>query len=152
MDIKRVDQIIDEYQGKDSALIQILLDIQNENHWLPKEALEKVSQRLNVPLSKVMNTATFHKTFSLIPEGHHEIHVCNGSSCHVRGAQRIIDAVQQTTGISPGETGQDMKYSLKTTTCMGCCAAGPVMVVDGKYHSNVEVEQAGQIIKQSDKG
>jgi NADH-quinone oxidoreductase subunit E len=152
MDIKRVEQIIDGYQGKDSALIQILLDIQNENHWLPKEALEKVSQRLNVPLSKVMNTATFHKTFSLIPEGLHEIHVCNGSSCHVRGAQRIIDAVQETTGIAPGETGHDMKYSLKTTTCMGCCTSGPVMVVDGKYHSNVEVEQAGQIIKQSDKG
>ncbi len=152
MDIKRVDQIIEKYQGKDSALIQILLEIQNENHWLPKEALEKVSERLQVPLSKVMNTATFHKTFSLIPEGQHEIHICNGSSCHVRGAQRIIDTVVQATGTLPGETDENLRYSLKTTTCMGCCAAGPVMMVDGGYHNNMEPEKAEEIIKQSDKG
>ncbi len=152
MDKKKVDRIIDKYEGKESALIQILLDIQSENHWLPKEVLEKVSERLKLPLSRVMNTATFHKTFSLIPPGQHEIHVCNGSSCHVRGAQRIIDVVEKTTGISPGETDQDMKYSLKTTTCMGCCSAGPVMVIDGEYHANIEPEQAGEIIEKSNKG
>ncbi len=152
MDKKKVDRIIDKYEGKESALIQILLDIQSENHWLPKEVLEKVSERLNLPLSRVMNTATFHKTFSLIPPGQHEIHICNGSSCHVRGAQRIIDVVEKAAGISPGETDQDMKYSLKTTTCMGCCSAGPVLLIDGEYHANIEPEQAGEIIKKSDKG
>jgi len=152
MDIMEIDRIIDKYEGKESALIQILLDIQNVNHWLPKEALENVSKRLQLPLSRVMNTATFHKTFSLIPPGHHEIHVCNGSSCHVKGAQRIIDAVQQATGITPGETDQDMNYSLKTTTCMGCCSSGPVMLIDGEYYVNIEPGQAGEIIKKSDKG
>jgi NADH-quinone oxidoreductase subunit E len=147
MDIGRVDQIIDKYDGKVSALIQILLDIQRENHWLPQEVLEKISERLDVPMSQVLRTATFHKTFSLDPEGNHKIHVCNGTSCHVRGSQRVIDSVQNALGIKPGETSPDYKFNLETFTCLGCCASGPVMVVDGENHEKMTPTKAEDVLK-----
>ena len=94
MDIDRIDQIIDKHQGEASSLIQVLLEIQSENHWLPKEALERVSERLQVPLSRIQHIATFYKAFSLVPKGRHEVHICMGTACHVRGATRILDTVQ----------------------------------------------------------
>lgn len=150
MDNKRVDEIIDKYQAQDSALIQVLLDIQSENHWLPKEALERVSERLAVPLSKVQHAVTFYKAFSLAPEGRHRVHVCNGSSCHTRGAQRVIDTLEDTLGILPGETSPDLKFSLETVTCLGRCGCGPAVEIDGEYHDNLEPAQADEILKNCD--
>ena len=150
MDSNRVDQIIDKYDGKASALIQILLDIQRENHWLPQQILEKVSNRLAIPLSQVLRTATFHKTFRLVPEGNHKIHICNGTSCHVRGSQRVIDSVQNTLGINPGETSPDYRYSLETFTCLGCCSSGPAMVIDGENHENMTASKAEEVLKKLD--
>ena len=150
METGKIDQIIDKHQGAAGYLIQILLEIQSEDHWLSQEALERVSQRLKLPLNQVMNTATFHKTFSLIPEGRHEIQVCNGTSCHVRGSQNLIDIVQNITGIASGETDPDRKFSFKTVTCLGCCSAGPVMVVDGEYHANLEPGKTEDLLKNCD--
>jgi NADH-quinone oxidoreductase subunit E len=147
MDIDRIDQIIDKHGGNASSLIQVLLEIQRENHWLPKEALERVSARLQVPLSRIQHITTFYKAFSLVPKGRHEIHVCMGTACHVRGAQRILDRVQDLTGIRPGETDQDLKFSLETVNCLGCCALGPVMVVDGKYHGKISPAQSEDVLK-----
>jgi NADH-quinone oxidoreductase subunit E len=147
MENEKIDLIIDKHHNEASCLIQILLEIQSENHWLPKEALERVSQKLKLPLNQVMNTATFHKTFSLIPGGRHEIHVCNGTSCHVRGSQSLIDTVENNTGIKSGETDPDMKFSLKTVTCLGCCSLGPVMVVDGEVHANMEPAKTEDVLK-----
>ena len=132
MDNDRIDQIIDKHQGDASSLIQVLLEIQKENRWLPKEALEKVSKKLQVPLNRIQHIVTFYKAFSLVPKGRHEIHVCMGTACHVRGAPRVLDTVQDLTGIKPGETDLDLKFSLETVNCVGCCALGPVMVVDGE--------------------
>jgi NADH-quinone oxidoreductase subunit E len=137
MDRDRIDQIIDKHQGDPSSLIQVLLEIQSEHHWLPKEALERVSERLQVPVTRVLHIATFYKAFSLVPKGRHEIHVCVGTACHVRGASRVLDTVQDLTGIKPGETDLDLRFSLETVNCLGCCALGPVMVVDGKTHGRV---------------
>src|SRR4030042_1583296 len=108
----KIDKIINKYQGDASSLIQVLLEIQSENHWLPKEALERVSERLQVPLTRIQHIATFYKAFSLVPKGRHEIHICVGTACHVRGAQRVLDAVQDLTGIKTGETDLDLKFSL----------------------------------------
>jgi len=137
MDADRIDQIIDKHQGDASSLIQVLLEIQSEHHWLPRKALERVSERLQVPFTRVLHIATFYKAFSLVPKGRHEIHVCMGTACHVRGAPRVLDAVQDLTGIKPGETDLDLRFSLETVNCLGCCALGPVMVVDGKTHGRV---------------
>ena len=147
MDNDKIDQIIDKHQSDPSSLIQILLEIQRENRWLPKEALEKVSSRLKVPLSRIQHIVTFYKAFSLVPKGRHEIHVCTGTACHVRGAPRLLDSVQDLIGISPGETDLDLKFSLETVGCVGCCALGPVMVVDGEYHGKMAPAKSEDVLK-----
>ena len=150
MNNTRIDQIIDKHQGQAGSLIQILLEIQNENHWLPKEALDKVSKNLEVPLSQIQHIATFYKAFSLVPRGRHEIQVCMGTACHIRGAPRVLDMVQDLTGIRPGETDLDLKFSLETVNCLGCCAMGPVMVVDGKYHGKTVPAKVADVLKSYD--
>jgi len=147
MDTDRIDQIIDGHQGEASSLIQVLLEIQSEHHWLPKGALERVSEKLHVPLTRIQHIATFYKAFSLVPKGRHEIHVCTGTACHVRGAPRILDMVQDLTGIKPGETDLDLKFSLETVNCLGCCALGPVMVIDGKTHGKMAPAETADALK-----
>lgn len=147
MDIKQVDHIIDKYQADASSLIQVLLEIQGENHWLPKDLLERVSERLQLPFSRIIHIATFYKAFSLVPKGRHEVHVCMGTACHVRGARHILETVEDLTGIKAGETDMDMKFSLKTVNCMGCCALGPVIEIDGKTHGNITVSETSNVLK-----
>ena len=147
MDIERVDQIIDKYHGEASYLIQVLLDIQSENSWLPKETLARVSERLQVPLTRIQHIATFYKAFSLVPKGRHQIHVCLGTACHVRGAPRVLDTVQELTGIKPGETDQELKFSLETVNCLGCCALGPVVEIDGKTHGKMASAKTADVLK-----
>ncbi|MFB0557408.1 MAG: NAD(P)H-dependent oxidoreductase subunit E [Dehalococcoidia bacterium] len=150
MDDGKIDQIINKHQGDASSLIQVLLEIQRENRWLPREVLEEVSKKLKVPLNRVLHIATFYKAFSLIPEGRHEIHICMGTACHVRGSPRVLDTVQDLIGIRPGETDSDLKFSLETVNCLGCCALGPVMVVDGKHHSKIAPAKAEDVLKNYD--
>ena len=147
MDNERVDQIVDRHRGDKSALIQILLDIQTKNRWLPKEALERVGERLDVPLARIRHIATFYKAFSLVPKGRHEVHLCVGTACHVRGAQRVLDTMREVTGIGPGETDLDLRFSLETVNCLGCCALGPVMEVDGKVHGRVSSAAAADLLE-----
>jgi len=144
-ELAKADEIVDKYGGDKSALIQVLLDIQRENRWLPKDALKSVSQRLGVPLSQIYHISTFYKAFSLIPKGRHSVSVCLGTACQVRGAPRLIDRVIETLKIKPGETSTDMRFSLATVNCLGCCALGPVMVVDGEYYSKPSAKEIEQI-------
>ncbi|MCL6559598.1 MAG: NAD(P)H-dependent oxidoreductase subunit E [Firmicutes bacterium] len=146
----KIDQIINKHQGKASSLVQVLMEIQEENHWLPREVLEKVSEKLDVPLSRVLRIATMYKTFSLTPKGRHEIHICTGTACHVRGAQRVLETVQDLTGIKPGETDLDAKFSLETVNCQGCCALGPVMAIDGKTHGRMSPDEIADALKKYD--
>ncbi len=146
MDKQRIDAIIDNYHGEASYLIQVLLDIQSENNWLPKEALEEVSERLQVPLTRIQHIATFYKAFSLVPKGRHGVHICMGTACHVRGAARVLDAVQDVTGIKPGETDLDLKFSLETVNCLGCCALGPVVEIDGKTHGKMAPAEVAAVL------
>jgi NADH-quinone oxidoreductase subunit E len=147
MDNDRLDQIINKHHGNASALIQILLEIQKENRWLPKEMLEKVSRKLQVPLSRIHHIVTFYKAFSLVPRGRHEIHVCMGTACHVRGAPRLLDTVQGLIGVKPGETDSDLRFTLETVNCLGCCALGPVMEIDGKTHGKMAPVETGAVLK-----
>ncbi len=140
-----VDKAIDKYRGSKSALIQILLDIQAQNHWLSKPALMWVSERLGVPWSQIYYIATFYKAFSLTPRGRHIIQVCLGTACQVRGAPRLLDKVMHVLKIKPGETDQEQRFTLTTVNCLGCCALGPVVVVDGNYYSRPSLEEIKQI-------
>ena len=105
-------------------------------------SLTLVSERLGVPLNRIYQITTFYKAFSLIPKGQHIVTVCTGTACHVRGSPRIVDRVQEILGIGPGETTSDLNFSLETVNCLGCCAPGPVMVVDGEYHGHLS---AGEV-------
>ena len=147
MDIDRIDQIIEKHEGAASSLIQVLLDIQSENHWWPKAALKQVSEKLQVPLLQVQHVATFYKTFSLVPKGRHEVNICMGTACHVRGAGRVLDKVEELTGIKPGETDLDLKFSLETVNCVGCCALGPVMDINGKTHGKISPTKTEKLLK-----
>ena len=150
MDDDRIDEIINKHQGDAGSLIQVLLEIQSENRWLPKEVLEKVSKKLKVPLNRIQHIATFYKAFSLLPKGRHEIHICMGTACHIRGAPRVLDTVQNLVGIKPGETDLDFKFSLETLNCLGCCALGPVTVIDGEYHGQMTPAKAEDVLKNYD--
>jgi NADH-quinone oxidoreductase subunit E len=147
MDNGKIDRILEKYPSDPSSLIQVLLDIQSENRWLPKAALKKVSQRLNVPFNRIQHIITFYKAFSTVPKGRHEVHVCTGTACHVRGATRVLSAIQDYTGIQPGETDQELKFSLETVSCVGCCALGPVMVIDGEYHGNMTPAKTEDVLE-----
>ncbi|MBI2898576.1 MAG: NAD(P)H-dependent oxidoreductase subunit E [Planctomycetes bacterium] len=137
MDTASIDQIIDRHQGEASSLIQVLLEIQREYHWLPQAALREVGRKLKVPMARIQHVATFYKAFSVVPKGRHRVHVCVGTACHVRGAMRVLESVQDLSGIAPGETDLEHKFSLETVNCLGCCALGPVIEIDGKVHGNV---------------
>ena len=150
MDKEKIDQIIDKHEAQASSLIQILLELQSEHNWLPKEALDRVAERLQVPLTRIQHIATFYKAFSLVPKGRHGVHVCMGTACHVRGAQRVLDTVEGATGIKPGETDLDLKYSLETVNCLGCCALGPVVEIDGKTHGKMAPAMVADMLKNYD--
>ncbi|MBI4719841.1 MAG: NAD(P)H-dependent oxidoreductase subunit E [Chitinivibrionia bacterium] len=148
MDTKAIDRIIDKHRAAADSLIQILLDIQDENHWLPAAALRRVGEKMQVPMSRIRQVATFYKAFSLVPKGRHQVHICMGTACHVRGAARILESVQDLTGIRAGETDAELAFSLDTVNCLGCCALGPVVEIDGKTHGRVSTAETADILKE----
>lgn len=143
--ISATDQIIDRYGAKREALVQILLDVQKELRWLPRNVLKRLSERLGVSLNQVYHVATFYKHFSLVPQGRHQMSVCLGTACHVRGAKQLLDRVSNVIGVAAGETSKDEKFSLHTVNCVGCCALGPVMTVDGEYLSNPTTQELEKV-------
>ena len=147
MDNAKIDAILNKYGNEAGSLIQVLLEIQKENRWLSEEILERIGEKLQVPMNRIRHIVTFYKTFSLVPKGRHEIHICTGTACHVRGAPRLLDSVQEAIGIGPGETDMALRFSLETVNCVGCCALGPVMVVDGEYHGKITPAQSENVLK-----
>lgn len=145
-ELHQVDEIIEKYHGDKEALIQILLDINALYHWLPKTALLWVSIRLNVPLSQIYHIGSFYKAFSLVPQGRHLIQVCLGTACQVRNAPRLLDRVMDAVRIGLTETDKEQRFTLKTVNCLGCCALGPVLMVDDDTYSNPSQEQLNTIL------
>ncbi len=145
-----IDTIMERHGFRDSRLVAILQDIQREIRYLPQDALRHVSERLGVPLPRVYSVATFYQAFSLTPRGRHIIKVCVGTACHVRGAPRVLEELVRKLGIGPGETTYDMEYTLMTVNCLGCCALGPVVVVDAEYHS-VKPWKVGEVLGLEDR-
>ena len=143
-----VQAVIKKYNRKKEFLICILQDIQTKYGYLPKDALIFVSDKLEIPLIQVYSVATFFKSFSLQPRGKHVIHVCLGTACHVRGAERILEKIKRDLKINPGETTKDMNFTLETVNCLGACALGPIIVNDGKYHGQMTTAKVDKILKQ----
>jgi NADH-quinone oxidoreductase subunit E len=142
-----IDKIIDKYRGKPGSLIHVLMAIQHENHWLPRDVLHRVAEALEVPFGRVLQITTLYKTFSLTPKGRHEVHVCTGISCHLRGAAQLLDTVQRVTGIKPGETDAASRFSLETGSCLGTCSLGPEIIVDGTHHARMTPAKVDDVLK-----
>jgi NADH-quinone oxidoreductase subunit E len=142
----KVEEILSHFNYDKGMLVSILQDVQAEYRYLPREALERVSKVLLVPLSQVYGVATFFKAFSLKPRGRHLINVCVGTACHVRGAVRVLEGVERELGLSAGETTADLRFTLETVNCVGACALGPVVIVDGEYHGQMKSEKVKDML------
>ena len=147
IDLKRVGEIIERYKGEEGVLIQLLLDIQSEFNWISKEAITQISVRMQIPKSQIYRIASFYEAMSLEPVGRHIIQVCLGTACKVRGAPKILDRLEGNLKIKGGETTPDMRFSLKRVNCLGCCAMGPVIVVDGIYHGKITPAMVEEILE-----
>jgi NADH-quinone oxidoreductase subunit E len=144
---EKVDSLIDSYADKKEQIISLLQDIQAEFNYLPQDVLVKISQKLDIPLSQVFSVATFFRAFSLKPRGRHLVTVCLGTACHVKGGQRLVDKIERDYKIKPGETTEDRRFTLEAVNCLGCCALGPVVVVDGKYESKVNLDKLERVLR-----
>ncbi len=142
-----IEAIIEQYGSGESAILSILQDIQAKEKYLPREALEHLGEKLGIPINKIYRIATFYRALSLMPRGRHEVCVCVGTACHVRGAQRIIDQMKLELGLRPGETTKDRNFTLETVNCLGVCAAGPVVAIDGQYFGKMSSGKVGGTLK-----
>ena len=145
-ELEPLETIIGNNGNNADSLISMLQDIQAEYHYLPEEALRHVAQRLDLPLIQVYGVATFFKAFSLKPQGKHKCSVCLGTACHVRGAESILGELERQLEIKSGETTEDMTFTLESVNCLGACALGPVAVVDGEYHGQMNAGKAKKMI------
>jgi NADH-quinone oxidoreductase subunit E len=124
-----------EKHGK--FLIPILEDIQEHYRYLPEDVLKIVAKELNIPLVDVYGVATFYQAFSLEPKGDHVITVCCGTACYIRGGAKILKTLSKELHVLPGKTTKDGKFTLETVNCLGCCASGPVVLIDGEINSGM---------------
>ncbi len=145
-------KILEKYDDEKAGLISILEDIQAKYGYLPKDALESVAEKTGRSLVDIYGVATFYKAFSLKPRGKHLISACLGTACHVRGGPIIAREIEKQLGIKSGETTSDKEFTLETVNCLGACALGPVVVVDGHYFPNVKTYMVRQILEKSRKG
>lgn len=146
-DFTKLESILNRYPREEASLIMILQDIQDEYRFLPCDVLIETAKVLNVPKSTVFAVGTFYKAFSLEPTGRHNIKVCMGTACHVRGAQMVLEALQRDLGLAGIGTTADLQYTLETVNCVGACGMAPVVVVDEKYHAEVQPDKTKKLLK-----
>ncbi|MGD8466375.1 MAG: NAD(P)H-dependent oxidoreductase subunit E [Anaerolineae bacterium] len=143
----QLEEILERHDRDPANIIAILQDIQAEVNWLPEEDLRYICAALSIPHSKMMGLATFYKAFSLAPRGQHIVQLCLGTACHVRGAVRIQGAVERELGILAGETDSTLQWTLETVGCLGACALGPIVVIDGEYHGQMTSAKASRLLQ-----
>lgn len=139
-------QIVDRYDGDDGMLIPMMQDVQAELGYLPSEQLRYLGRRLNVPVSRIYAVATFYSSFRLAPKGAHEVTLCMGTVCYLKGSPNIAEAISREFGVEPGGTTRDRLFSFQGVNCVGACAVAPVMLVDGKYYESMTVESALEVL------
>lgn len=144
---QQLDGIFARYPREARHALAILMDVQAEFNYIPREAIASLAAHLNVKTSRLYAMATFYRALSLTPKGKHIIKICDGTACHLRGTPVLLDAIHRTLGISTGETSADKQWSLETVNCLGACALAPVMVVDGIYHPKVAPDKISGIIE-----
>jgi NADH-quinone oxidoreductase subunit E len=147
---QKLSSILERYQRDPAMLVGILQDVQAEYNYLPKETLTQISDGLDIPLTRIYSVATFFKAFSLKPRGRHIINVCLGTACHVRGAGRVLEEIGRQLDIKPGETSRDFKFTMETVNCVGACALGPIVIIDGKYSGQMKTDKVKTLLESYD--
>lgn len=147
MSFEKIDEIVTKYRYDTANLIPILQDIQREENWLPKEHLKYLSQRLQVPETRIYEIATFYKAFSLSPRGKYQIGVCLGTACHVRGGENILQKFERELNIKRSETTKDLKFTLETVRCLGCCSLSPVVRIGKDTYGRLTQTKIPKILK-----
>jgi NADH:ubiquinone oxidoreductase subunit E len=151
VDFRALDDLIEErFAGDQENLIMVLQAINNEYNFLPRPALDYVSTKLDVPLSQIYGIATFYSMFSLEPRGKNIITICLGTACHVRGGERIKERLESHLGIDAGDTTEDMRFTLETVRCIGCCSLGPVVTINEKVYARTDSEKTIKTLDQYD--
>lgn len=146
MELAKLRVLLEGREAQPDQLVEVLHDMQAAYRYLPEEGLHLVAETLGVAPIEVFRVANFYKAFSLTPRGRHTLTVCLGTACHVRGAPRLIDIVESQLGISAGETTDDGAFTLERVNCLGCCALGPVAVVDDVYHHHMTPNKLRRLI------
>ncbi len=145
---ERLRPIFEAYPGHREVLIPVLQKAQEELGYLSEEAITEIAHFLGLSSSDIYGVASFYAQFRFERPGEHEIKVCQGTACHVRGSARILEEVERELGIHPGETTTDYKYSLERVACVGCCALAPVMIVDDVVHAKMTIAESKKILAQ----
>lgn len=140
--------IVEKYRGKEGSLIPVLQEAQGLFNYLPEQALSAIGKGLRMPLSKVYGVVTFYSQFCLNPRGKYIIKVCRGTACHVKGANQVLLAIENTIGLKDGETSADFRFTLETVACLGACALAPVMMINDDYFGQMTQERAKTILRQ----
>jgi NADH-quinone oxidoreductase subunit E len=152
MATQEVNRILRRYKNDPTDIIAILQDVQQTYRYLPKDVLEQISQKIDIPLSRIYHLSTFFRAFSLEERGKHEIHVCLGTACHVRGAPRILESFERGLKIAAGQTTKDKECTLETVNCVGACALGPVIIADEKSEGKMTPQKAERLLRQMNLG
>jgi NADH-quinone oxidoreductase subunit E len=144
---RRLSEVLARHGRAASQIIAILQDVQGAFTYLSEPALRFISDELAIPLTRLYGIATFYRAFRLAPRGRHEISLCMGTACHVRGAERVKDAIERRLGIGPGGATEDMRFSFETVRCLGCCGQAPVMTVDEDLVGKLDHLSVGTLLE-----
>lgn len=146
IDYSVVDLIVGKYENPAESLISLLQDIQEEYDYLPTDVMVRISEKADIPLSRLMGVATFYSQFKLNAPGKYKVLVCMGTACHVNNGERVAEAVSKALGVSEGETTQDGLFSWEEVACLGCCSLSPVMMINGQVYGKLDGKKVEKII------
>ena len=144
---EKILSIVERYRSGKSGLIAVMQDVNQEFGYLPEEVLQDIAKQIEVPISIFYSLATFYKSFRLEPLGKKHVCACVGTACHVRGAEKVVDTLERELQIEAGETTRDGNYTLETVNCLGACALGPLVTINGEYHGKVDQKKVARLLK-----
>ena len=148
IDWEKIDAIIENYKANPETLLMIMQDISDMYNYVPPEVIPILMEKLRVKESLIYSVATFYKTISLEPRGKYIVNVCTGTACHVRGADKVLDALKEKLNIEDGQTTDDLLFTLDAVRCLGCCASGPVITVNQEIHGGLDRSSAVKVIEE----
>jgi len=139
---------VEHWRGCEGNLIMILHAIQNEHGYIPREGAMVLARELDISLARIYEVITFYHYFRLVPPGRHNVSVCIGTACYLKGSANVLEEVKSSLGIEEGQTTEDREYHLETVRCIGCCGMSPALVVDGKTHGRVRTSDVADLLKE----